>query len=283
MACGPRGHGARPRSTPCCGSMTRSPIRCRRWKSTRRPRSKASRSTASIRAPAPKAATARRSSPSCSRTPTFCWCRRCPTGRPPISSRVMPAISDGTSDAHRIYTTLPALDSFSALELWLSLNSQQARGGIGAAAHRRPAPGPHPVPDLQDSLSARRSHDEAPESAGGAESSVVQGQHRADGGSQGQQVHLSRLRRDRFPRPHRASSRCSSSPTKSRRPWPRAPASTRSRPWPARTTCCSWSSTASASSPPGVTAIHEVTRVMNPDRQSGGGPSGKSGVLPPQK
>jgi type II secretory ATPase GspE/PulE/Tfp pilus assembly ATPase PilB-like protein len=33
----------------------------------------------------------------------------------------------------------------------------------------------------------------------------------------------------------------------------------------------------------GVTAIHEVTRVMNPDKQSGGGASGKTGVLPTQK
>jgi general secretion pathway protein E len=33
----------------------------------------------------------------------------------------------------------------------------------------------------------------------------------------------------------------------------------------------------------GVTAIHEVTRVINPDKPSGGGASGKTGVLPPQK
>ncbi len=33
--------------------------------------------------------------------------------------------SEGVSDAHRVYTTLPALDSFTALETWLNLNSDK--------------------------------------------------------------------------------------------------------------------------------------------------------------
>jgi type II secretory ATPase GspE/PulE/Tfp pilus assembly ATPase PilB-like protein len=190
--------------------------------------------------------------------------------------------ADGAADAHRIYTTLPALDCFTALELWLSLNSKKRDAGavlrlIVAQRLIRILCPTCKIPYQPDEATIKRlnlpvgrnlqsfkANTEpmvdrrgnkfiCPDCAGIGfrgrtgifEVLVVSDEIKKSlaGGTNINQIKaLARKNNLLFLVEHGIRKFAS-----------------------------------------GVTAIHEVTRVMNPDRPSGAGPSGRTGVLPPPK